>query len=346
MDVLPTTIGDNPAEAVEYLYSLVNDTNIPENVTKIFFDNESHNLLDVKRMYPEIHCVLIDHNIHNALATNVNDYNKLFTGNEYVGKIQTKDEGIVQPVEGISLKTHLPALETWLNNPTNKEIIFDWDRTLSVMEGFFMIPQASVNIHMHVALYLMGGQARFEALKTFFAQCLSKKVNIIILTNNPMAELEKDTRVFFLTVIKQIIPGFSDNNLLYAGGYIVKWITKDDGKDVISKVPNNKGLTLLTYYNAKYKAEQQAAAVKGTSHVGGKPILHAKQKNTNAQRLDNFPDHTFCPRGLKSSASGSRIGTHRSNGVLRNKQKRRRTKRTRRMRSNGVLRKSRINLRG
>ena len=272
---------------------------IPETTKTIFFDNERKNLFDVKIMFPDIHCVLIDDKIPNKLGKTVVEYNTHFSENKYIkdmAMVTAADAvvNILEPVEGVSLKKHLPELEKWINSSGDqKEIIFDWDRTLSVMEGFRIQPQNMTDdIVTYTAVYLMGGQSRFEALKTFFAICLSKNVTIIILTNNQMAEKDTDRRTFFLKVIKQIISKFEDSNLLYSGGNVISWIEKDDDDVKISE-PNNKGLTLKKYYQAKTGGKSNKQKRRQTKRTRRMRILHARR--------------TFAKSGLPRQRSVSRV---------------------------------------
>lgn len=113
-------------------------------------------------------------------------------------------------------------LTTWANKliKHNKAAIFDWDGTLSVIEGVVLPTTESEmkmyhhkNISFHeIAHYYCGTKYRFSWLRSMFEYLHNKNVEIFILTNNPIAStkkihgLGKESKNNFYRVAKEIIP--------------------------------------------------------------------------------------------------------------------------------------------
>ena len=110
-------------------------------------------------------------------------------------------------------------------------VVFDWDRTLSVVEGLF-IPSLDYLINTigidentfvkHISHYILGGEWRMGMLQDMYQNIISSKTQVVILTNNPSALPERPERPIFLKIIQTIFPGFNDANLLCASGYTNK----------------------------------------------------------------------------------------------------------------------------
>jgi hypothetical protein len=126
-------------------------------------------------------------------------------------------------------KEHMAMVDAWLSTVENP-LIFDWDKTLSVVEGIHMprlqsfedsgMPLEAV---CHV---ILGGHARIALLKSFF-----KHVKVVIVTNNPSAcPISQTPYVFgddttcynrpqFLRLIRFIIPTFQEKDLIASHMY-------------------------------------------------------------------------------------------------------------------------------
>ncbi len=145
--------------------------------------------------------------------------NKPDTVNMYaymLGKSQTRLNEMVVPRVGFS---EMDELVNWANGIPESEIkmiIFDWDQTLAVTEGFYpQLPNQTKMLFRDMAVYLMGGYDRYKRLIQMFDKLRSiGSVEIFILTNNAAAIQHRQV---FLEVIRFIIHGFVDANLLYGG---------------------------------------------------------------------------------------------------------------------------------
>ena len=129
---------------------------------------------------------------------------------------------------GFSEKNALD-LTNWANKLINNKVaIFDWDGTLSVVEGVVLPTTESEiknyqnnNISFYeIAHYYCGSKYRFYWLRSMFEYLHKKNVEIFILTNNPIAStkkingLGKESKNVFFNVAKEIIPFLKKENIL------------------------------------------------------------------------------------------------------------------------------------
>lgn len=104
---------------------------------------------------------------------------------------------------------------------SQKIVFFDWDRTLSVVEGFMPIPRrtpgydwATEELRVTYLTYILGGAGRFEKLCRLFKFLHDMQVGVFILTNNGQALPGDPRRSIFLDFIHYIDPLFPDDHLI------------------------------------------------------------------------------------------------------------------------------------
>ena len=115
-------------------------------------------------------------------------------------------------------------------------IIFDWDRTLTVIEGVYAIKPTVLEMLRSLGLigvrvrdvaeFYFGGQRRIEYLRRFFNVLRDRKIPIWILSSNPAIER---TPQFFLDLLTSCGLAISPHHLIYRGSltkfqYIKKYI--------------------------------------------------------------------------------------------------------------------------
>lgn len=125
-------------------------------------------------------------------------------------------------------------LQKWSNRPKpeKKIAIFDWDGTLSVVEGIIIPKNKEMTelfkgygiTNLDVALYYAGGIQRLEYLKNMFHLLDIQGIEVYILTNNPTAACDwkklnddgigPESRDNFYNVAKEIIPDLKKENVL------------------------------------------------------------------------------------------------------------------------------------
>jgi hypothetical protein len=126
------------------------------------------------------------------------------------GGLQTKDL--------IILKKWLIDSEINSDSYKNRVAIFDFDRTISIIDGFDPLAelkgQFTTNEHME---FLCGGQKRLYWLQDFFQILTSNNIDIKICTNNPGCSA--NTMIKFMSVIgltltdSDIICAIVENNI-------------------------------------------------------------------------------------------------------------------------------------
>jgi len=178
--------------------------------TIIFFDNDSKNLRDfdsnrrLNSMF-NIKNVLVDDKKPNEFCGDkmISDLQKLEYinhfkrfGNSYA-ELTVKNGGeFVKPSRGITMEQHIDLFENIDKIPGKKIAIFDWDRTITVIEGMLKVSEHSMIPDMIV--YLSGGEERLSRLQEMFRELRRKRVEIFILSNNAYADKSNSEETFEL----------------------------------------------------------------------------------------------------------------------------------------------------
>ena len=124
-------------------------------------------------------------------------------------------------------------LKDWaILSPEKKIVLFDWDGTLSVIEGIYLPPNKMCEdkfeeygiTYKEIAEYYAGSNTRLNILKNMFLFLDSKNVDVFILTNNPTASIDwnklndsligPESRQNFYKVAKEFIPQLKEENIL------------------------------------------------------------------------------------------------------------------------------------
>jgi hypothetical protein len=196
-----------------------------EEVPVIFFDNEDRNCDDMKSNVKNCASVCVDDKSKPDEYSSGNDYmeKQAIAGNIYA--IITRKELGPEPhiCKGITDEIILKQLTPWIEKTQgdeNRFAVFDWDRTISVVEGLAIprgFPYRGIEEDKFIAditSYVLGGKFRIQMLIHMFQNILEKDIEIVILTNNPSALQNTKQRETFLKMIKIIIPQFNPDNLL------------------------------------------------------------------------------------------------------------------------------------
>jgi hypothetical protein len=94
-------------------------------------------------------------------------------------------------------------------NTTNKVVLFDWDRTITTVEGLFTeqlnekILNNEIKIH-DIAVYIMGGEERLKMYKEMFDHFSKHKMAFFILTHNPNASKRSPLRQLYIDIIHEV----------------------------------------------------------------------------------------------------------------------------------------------
>lgn len=131
------------------------------------------------------------------------------------------------PVEGFT-ERHINIVKKWINVHGKKNdlyLLFDWDRTLSVCEGIifmndkyidrFYTPDTKQNILPDILNLLIGSQARYDMLKSFFNEiCEIPNLHILVITANPSAQKSNVNYSNFFEMVKLLIPCLTEERFL------------------------------------------------------------------------------------------------------------------------------------
>lgn len=152
----------------------------------------------------------------NADETWTNEYAKLMHDN-----YNPKDEkfpicdGITQEYVDLFVTPFIAKA----SGDKQKIAIFDFDRTLTIMEGFLSPPDEEYkemfdNFKPHdVALFLFGGQKRIDMLISMYKSLKDANFQVLVLTNNPTCS-NSVGRLFFISIITQIFEKFENTDLI------------------------------------------------------------------------------------------------------------------------------------
>lgn len=191
----------------------------PASPAIIYFDNDASVIKSVTDVCHSIRVVKVDDSskyapdIPHGSPQLAPFYEKVPEANPYrkFNEIVSSKVGY-DPVSGVTA-AHILQLDAWLAetsaNP-KRYAIFDWDRTLSKIEGFILPPGpysigqimewASTKVGQgmkdaiallppitadHVLEYLCEGAERVAQLRAMFSRLVEAGVEIVVLTNNP-----------------------------------------------------------------------------------------------------------------------------------------------------------------
>jgi hypothetical protein len=181
----------------------------------VFYDNEYDNIKDLEENVPRVEGIHIDDDIPNQFG-DARTYPLYWAdrGNTYA----TRTPESVNPTEGFN-KEHAKQLLERVKRGEKLIAIFDWDRTLNVVEGVRLPPKgytfAQYKINPLDAMeYQMGGKERFAWLKKMFKQLYENKIPVFVITSNKLCTTTKDN---FLSHVQLLIPYMTDSMLVCSG---------------------------------------------------------------------------------------------------------------------------------
>ena len=105
-------------------------------------------------------------------------------------------------------ETNIEQIKNWATTTTTKAtILFDWDKTLSVMNGLNLAALSGGSgavTYAEAAHYYTGLRSRFDALQSMFALLKRQNIGCFIFTNNPYGHDTKSNHERFLTFLKMV----------------------------------------------------------------------------------------------------------------------------------------------
>ena len=198
----------------------------------IFFDDNVKNIEDMKT---NIGCkvVQIDKEAVNEFISDPPDQAeypnlKMFNRNTYVEYNDLRNSTALNDRANTGItESDFNRLKTWVKrNRSHPTIaIFDWDRTISVVEGVHfpkppMVWQDLGVKEKDVMLYLLGGKERRKMMKEMFEFLNHENVEVFILTKNRGCPAYTD---YFLDMVRLVAgPSFPFSHLICSREYAKK----------------------------------------------------------------------------------------------------------------------------
>ena len=241
-------------------------------------------------------------NTYAIYINNVIDFNKdqpIKIQDPYLDKDYVNN-GITQEQIGI--------INNWLyNNPDKVAIFFDWDRTITCVEGMVINKGIEMNALLtslnngsvtydDLLVFLMGGTERLQMIKDMFKNIIESGTNFFILTHNPYAAIRTYTREIYKNLL-MMLTGYDKNkvdDLLYSSinygnkkaksaCYInmeISKLLKDVCKTIIDEAFANK----LIGKAIAYRNLNNETVIKGRTKKGGKRSKKRKTKKRKTRK--------------------------------------------------------------
>jgi hypothetical protein len=199
----------------------------------LFFDNEADNwqktnkkgeiTKDMAIHKEQINFIEVNDTTPNILANSNQSYLEYFLNNNntYAQFINTNPEKqkqyLSKPYVNNGITPELLSninFDQWLedhNGMTRAAIFFDWDRTITCVEGMvtnglpLALQQEQVT-YTDLLLFLMGGQERLDFIKQMFNDIMENDISFFILTHNLYASKIKGgaTRHIYINLLKML----------------------------------------------------------------------------------------------------------------------------------------------
>lgn len=305
----------------------------PHPVIGLFVDDNQDNIDDVeKNCKPYITTILVDARViddKDYTARMINPPNV----NEYAMISYTNPEKSYHALNDKTIK----KINDWYKNNTGipKVVIFDWDKTLSVVDGIislhsylqyiyniikekqpdFIITQQEHIVNHHELLdgllinaldYFMGGIKRKNKIKNLIKTLFNNGIQVYILTNNLCAITDE---VFFKRMLQQLHEQLP-NNLFFSGLYNPdsKSYNLIPKSEVINKKIIPDCLKKYTTSNSiAYKSNLPSTTISKTY----------KSKNNARQNSETYNNNNFYPskknqnKNQNQQKAGKRITKNR-----------------------------------
>ena len=206
-----------------------------------FYDNSNKNIKQFNKTLKNVDTKLVSNKPNKEILHSSNDasnytkkFLKLYPDNKYAQHLVNNHNAEYKSSIGFDKKDAKELLH-WANTKKGDKIaIFDWNGTLSILEGVevpkyyekMMIMKNHGITFYEMAIYYAGTIERFNLLKNMFIELKKKKVKIFILTNNPVASKDwplynrqypyigPGTRHNFYRLVKEFIPQLKEENML------------------------------------------------------------------------------------------------------------------------------------
>lgn len=190
-----------------------------------FYDNSEDNIINFQKNLPIVKSILVNDSIPNERLQNiVNDpkiYPSSFENNKFA--IYNLSEGgeIITPSRGLTIYMIYDIIITYQQKALHKYLFLDWDRTISVTEGFIcpykpeLFRDHGIDNYEDILEYIVGGKERVNLLRNMYITITNNNTKVFIITNNgSSSKNNKGNRPEFLKIIQLMFPNFPEENLI------------------------------------------------------------------------------------------------------------------------------------
>lgn len=181
----------------------------------IFFDNEEINISGTAGVCvtcEHVQCIKVNHTVPKPNTPweeiSIKEYLTLIGSNTYVDILKNYfDTSTYDKLSGIQ-EREIVIFRKWNADTAHvpkRAAIFDWDRTITVMEGSLPANDPATMSRLRsekealrdlpdailkdMLVYLLGGEVRLKMLRELFRECVESRIQIIIITNTGSCEL-------------------------------------------------------------------------------------------------------------------------------------------------------------
>ena len=204
-------------------------------VAAIFFDNDQNKINNVSEICPQIDAIHVPETAYQVTP-------KSFDSPEMQGLIEQaggddniyihllKNAGYSSDsydfISGFSPEVHGPMLASWIgqrNDPTKSIILLDWDRTITVIEGFIQFDYEKYadysgmrkrEYYNDFLRYLCGGDLRLYRLRELLDFAGERGIDVCVLTNNSACNNN-----VFSELVDTLVPNSVENLFLACSIY-------------------------------------------------------------------------------------------------------------------------------
>jgi len=205
-----------------------------------FYDNQDDIIKQFQKSKKYIHSIKVSNspNIEvlygdKKASLYTNKFLELYPNNKYALYLKENCYKEVGTDIGITY-SDINDLIKWSNNTNiqKKVAIFDWDGTISIIEGIIIPSTRDIDEDLKeyqvtisdIALYYAGTLNRLNKLREMFNHLDKKNVEVYILTNNPIATcnwqkhqkygIGPKSKLNFLKIVKEFITQIKEENIL------------------------------------------------------------------------------------------------------------------------------------
>lgn len=238
----------------------------------IFFDDSFFEIKNAKK-YKNINIYYVKDNLYKDYDSYLNILsNKTL---KFIHNLEVNYNNKNDIIKGIPINL-LKNLNKLILNKTISKIVFDWDFTLSLFEGWYCdmtFTELKNNINdnfsnlNNYAEYLLGGYKRIKILKDIFNNAKKVNIPIFILTNNIALDNPykyNKNKYNFYNLLKSVNINIELNNILfntYLPGYKLDFINEiilKNNNITFNKINHNFFITISKINNSnknknKYK---------------------------------------------------------------------------------------------